>query len=113
MRMCVETSFHSITDERWCVSFSLSLSLSLFVKNLCFVFGVEDFCFARVVVVSSPKSVGTVVSLFWILKPYTTSSRREREKERGGYITVFYTMYVMTSLCVVVVVHRRRRRRRF
>ena len=49
-----------------CLFLSLSLSLSLsFVKNLCFVFGVEDFCFKKKSSrVSSPKSVGTVVSLF-------------------------------------------------
>ena len=51
MRMCVETSFHSITDERWCVSFSLSLSLflSLFVKNLCSVLFLGSKTFALLV----------------------------------------------------------------
>ena len=49
MRMCGDL-FSLITDERCGGVF---LSLSLFVPVLC---GVEDFCFARVVV-SSPKSV--------------------------------------------------------
>ena len=57
MRMCGDLFSLNYGREVVC----LSLSLSLFVPVLC---GVEDFCFARVVV-SSPKSVGKVVSLFY------------------------------------------------
>ena len=51
MRTCGD--LFSLNYGREVVCVFLSLSLSLFVPVLC---GVEDFCFARVVV-SSPKSV--------------------------------------------------------
>ena len=95
MRMCVETSFHSITDERWCVSFSLSLSLflCLFVKNLCSVLflGSKTFglCSCRRRVVSKKRRYSRFPFLdFETL--YDLLKKRERERERRVYNCILY-----------------------
>ena len=70
------------------LSLSLSLSLSFRKKTSVLFWGSKTFA----LLVSSScrlQSVGTVVSLFLILKPYTTSSR-EREKEERVYNCILY-----------------------
>ena len=92
MRMCVETSFHSITDERWCVSFSLSLSLSLsFRKKPLFCFWGRRLllCSCRRRVVSKKRRYSRFPFLdFETL--YDLLKKRERERERRVYNCILY-----------------------
>ena len=82
MRMCGDL-FSTKLRTRGGVSLSLSLSLSFFVKNLCFVWGRRLLlCSCRRVVVSKKRRYSRFPFLdFETL--YDLLKKREREREEG------------------------------
>ena len=95
--MCGDLFSLNYGREVVCLFLSLSLSLSLFVKNLCFVLGSKTFA---LLVSSSCRLQKRRYSRFpfLVLKPIRPP---QEEREERGYITVFYTTYVCDdfSLC--------------